>query len=46
MIWASAGLATALYALLFCWYLLRRRRRVCELPEGACMLPPRFSSYF
>lgn len=39
MIWASAGLATALYALLFCWYLLRRRRRVCELPEGACTLP-------
>ncbi|ELK37369.1 Protein O-mannosyl-transferase 1 [Myotis davidii] len=35
VIWASAGLATALYALLFCWYLLRRRRRVCELPEDS-----------
>ncbi|XP_059514346.1 protein O-mannosyl-transferase 1 isoform X1 [Myotis daubentonii] len=35
VIWASAGLATALYVLLFCWYLLRRRRRVCELPEDS-----------
>ncbi|XP_066222955.1 protein O-mannosyl-transferase 1 isoform X2 [Saccopteryx leptura] len=33
VIWASAGLATALYALLFCWYLLRRRRNICDLPE-------------
>lgn len=35
VIWASAGLATALYGLLLCWYLLRRRRRVCALPEDA-----------
>ncbi|XP_066111992.1 protein O-mannosyl-transferase 1 isoform X2 [Saccopteryx bilineata] len=33
VIWASAGLATALYALLFCWYLLRRQRNICDLPE-------------
>ncbi|XP_057404074.1 protein O-mannosyl-transferase 1 isoform X2 [Balaenoptera acutorostrata] len=34
VIWASASLATLVYALLFVWYLLRRRRRVCDLPEG------------
>lgn len=34
MIWASAGLATVLYALLFFWYLLRRRRKLQDLPEG------------
>nr|KAF6486614.1 protein O-mannosyltransferase 1 [Rousettus aegyptiacus] len=33
VIWASAGLATVLYALLFFWYLLRRRRNICDLPE-------------
>uniref|UniRef100_A0AC11ED22 Protein O-mannosyltransferase 1 n=1 Tax=Ovis aries TaxID=9940 RepID=A0AC11ED22_SHEEP len=33
VIWASASLATLAYALLFVWYLLRRRRRVCDLPE-------------
>ncbi|KAF6126512.1 protein O-mannosyltransferase 1 [Phyllostomus discolor] len=33
VIWASAGLATALYALLTCWYLLRRRRNIRDLPE-------------
>ncbi|KAM9083561.1 protein O-mannosyl-transferase 1 isoform 2-T6 [Megaptera novaeangliae] len=33
VIWASASLATLVYALLFVWYLLRRRRRVCDLPE-------------
>ncbi|KAM7092571.1 protein O-mannosyl-transferase 1 isoform 1-T3 [Molossus nigricans] len=35
VIWASAGLATALYALLFCWHLLRRQRRLCDLPEDS-----------
>ncbi|XP_058158146.1 protein O-mannosyl-transferase 1 isoform X3 [Dasypus novemcinctus] len=33
VIWASASLATLVYVLLFCWYLLRRRRNVCDLPE-------------
>lgn len=33
VIWASAGLATAVYALLFFWYLLRRRRCIRDLPE-------------
>lgn len=36
VIWVSAGLATALYALLSCWYLLRRRRHIRDLPEGEC----------
>ncbi|XP_037014427.2 protein O-mannosyl-transferase 1 isoform X2 [Artibeus jamaicensis] len=35
VIWASAGLATALYALLSCWYLLRRRRNIHDLPEDS-----------
>uniref|UniRef100_A0A8C9DPP1 Dolichyl-phosphate-mannose--protein mannosyltransferase n=1 Tax=Prolemur simus TaxID=1328070 RepID=A0A8C9DPP1_PROSS len=35
VIWASGSLATAAYALLFLWYLLRRRRHVCDLPEDA-----------
>ncbi|XP_016052088.1 PREDICTED: protein O-mannosyl-transferase 1 isoform X2 [Miniopterus natalensis] len=35
VIWASAGLATVLYTLLFCWYLLRRRRNICDLPEDS-----------
>ncbi|XP_046307603.1 protein O-mannosyl-transferase 1 isoform X3 [Marmota monax] len=35
VIWASANLATAAYTLLFFWYLLRRRRSVCDLPEDA-----------
>ncbi|KAG8509482.1 Protein O-mannosyl-transferase 1 [Galemys pyrenaicus] len=35
VVWASAGLATLAYALLFLWYLLRRRRGVHDLPEGA-----------
>lgn len=39
VIWASAGLATVLYALLFFWYLLRRRRNICDLPEGQCRSP-------
>lgn len=39
VIWASASLATLVYALLFIWYLLRRRRRVCDLPEGLCRGP-------
>lgn len=39
VIWASASLATLVYALLFVWYLLRRRRRVCDLPEGLCRGP-------
>ena len=34
VIWASASLATVVYALLFFWYLLRRRRKICDLPEG------------
>ncbi|XP_022356224.1 protein O-mannosyl-transferase 1 isoform X3 [Enhydra lutris kenyoni] len=33
VIWASAGLATAVYALLFFWYLLRRRRCIWDLSE-------------
>lgn len=33
VIWASAGLATVAYLLLFSWYLLRRRRSACSLPE-------------
>ncbi|KAM9641574.1 protein O-mannosyl-transferase 1 isoform 2-T2 [Trichechus inunguis] len=33
MIWASASLAMVAYALLFFWYLLRRRRSICDLPE-------------
>lgn len=39
VIWASASLATLVYALLFIWYLFRRRRRVCDLPEGPCSCP-------
>ncbi|XP_012576779.1 PREDICTED: protein O-mannosyl-transferase 1 isoform X2 [Condylura cristata] len=35
VIWASAGLATLAYLLLFLWYLLRRRRGIHDLPEGA-----------
>lgn len=35
VIWASASLATALYALLSCWYLLRRRRNIRDLPEDS-----------
>ncbi|XP_013842435.1 protein O-mannosyl-transferase 1 isoform X4 [Sus scrofa] len=34
VIWASASLATLAYVLLFLWYLLRRRRHICDLPEG------------
>lgn len=34
VIWASASLATVVYALLFFWYLLRRRRGLRDLPEG------------
>ncbi|XP_023400585.1 protein O-mannosyl-transferase 1 isoform X2 [Loxodonta africana] len=32
-IWASASLAMVTYALLFFWYLLRRRRSIRDLPE-------------
>uniref|UniRef100_A0ABI8AQV3 Dolichyl-phosphate-mannose--protein mannosyltransferase n=1 Tax=Felis catus TaxID=9685 RepID=A0ABI8AQV3_FELCA len=35
VIWASASLATAVYTLLFFWYLLRRRRKICDLPEDS-----------
>ncbi|XP_059116028.1 protein O-mannosyl-transferase 1 isoform X1 [Peromyscus eremicus] len=35
VIWASASLATVAYTLLFFWYLLRRRRSICDLPEDA-----------
>ncbi|XP_077003383.1 protein O-mannosyl-transferase 1 isoform X2 [Tamandua tetradactyla] len=35
VVWASASLATVVYALLSCWYLCRRRRRVCDLPEDS-----------
>ncbi|XP_029392297.1 protein O-mannosyl-transferase 1 isoform X2 [Mus pahari] len=34
VIWTSASLATVVYTLLFLWYLLRRRRSICDLPEG------------
>ncbi|XP_062938013.1 protein O-mannosyl-transferase 1 isoform X3 [Cynocephalus volans] len=33
VIWASGSLAIAAYTLLFFWYLFRRRRHVCDLPE-------------
>uniref|UniRef100_A0A8C4LMP6 Dolichyl-phosphate-mannose--protein mannosyltransferase n=1 Tax=Equus asinus TaxID=9793 RepID=A0A8C4LMP6_EQUAS len=35
VIWVSASLATVVYALLLCWYLLRRRRSICDLPEDS-----------
>nr|XP_042130845.1 protein O-mannosyl-transferase 1 isoform X3 [Peromyscus maniculatus bairdii] len=35
VIWTSASLATVAYTLLFFWYLLRRRRSICDLPEDA-----------
>uniref|UniRef100_A0A8W4F9B7 Dolichyl-phosphate-mannose--protein mannosyltransferase n=1 Tax=Sus scrofa TaxID=9823 RepID=A0A8W4F9B7_PIG len=35
VIWASASLATLAYVLLFLWYLLRRRRHICDLPEDS-----------
>ncbi|XP_064435096.1 protein O-mannosyl-transferase 1 isoform X3 [Mirounga angustirostris] len=35
VIWASASLATLVYALLFLWYLLRRRRSIRDLPEDS-----------
>lgn len=35
VIWTSASLATVVYTLLFFWYLLRRRRSICDLPEDA-----------
>ncbi|XP_040819688.1 protein O-mannosyl-transferase 1 [Ochotona curzoniae] len=35
VIWASASFATAVYTLLFFWYLLRRRRGVHDLTEDA-----------
>lgn len=35
VIWTSASLATVAYTLLFFWYLLRRRRNICDLPEDA-----------
>ncbi|XP_040488030.1 protein O-mannosyl-transferase 1 isoform X4 [Ursus maritimus] len=35
VIWASASLATVVYALLFLWYLLRRRRSIRDLPEDS-----------
>lgn len=35
VIWASASLATVVYVLLLCWYLLRRRRSICDLPEDS-----------
>ncbi|XP_077918043.1 protein O-mannosyl-transferase 1 isoform X2 [Halichoerus grypus] len=42
VIWASASLATLVYALLFLWYLLRRRRSIRDLPEALAQggLPP------
>ncbi|KAM6170675.1 protein O-mannosyl-transferase 1 isoform 5-T5 [Rhynchocyon petersi] len=33
VIWASASLAMVTYTLLSFWYLLRRRRNICDLPE-------------
>ncbi|XP_058380317.1 protein O-mannosyl-transferase 1 isoform X5 [Diceros bicornis minor] len=35
VIWASASLATVVYTLLLFWYLLRRRRNICDLPEDS-----------
>uniref|UniRef100_A0A667I502 Dolichyl-phosphate-mannose--protein mannosyltransferase n=1 Tax=Lynx canadensis TaxID=61383 RepID=A0A667I502_LYNCA len=37
VIWASASLATVAYTLLLFWYLLRRRRKICDLPEETKM---------
>ncbi|XP_006892500.1 PREDICTED: protein O-mannosyl-transferase 1 isoform X2 [Elephantulus edwardii] len=34
LIWTSASLAMVTYVLLFFWYLLRRQRNICDLPEG------------
>ncbi|KAM7144291.1 protein O-mannosyl-transferase 1 isoform 3-T3 [Macrochelys suwanniensis] len=31
--WASANVATLVYVCLFVWYLLRRRRKICDIPE-------------
>uniref|UniRef100_A0A670KE71 Protein O-mannosyl-transferase 1 n=1 Tax=Podarcis muralis TaxID=64176 RepID=A0A670KE71_PODMU len=33
--WMSANAATAAYVALFLWYLLRRRRNICDIPEEA-----------
>ncbi|XP_032993468.1 protein O-mannosyl-transferase 1 [Lacerta agilis] len=33
--WMSANAATAAYTALFLWYLLRRRRNICDIPEEA-----------
>ncbi|KYO23319.1 protein O-mannosyl-transferase 1 [Alligator mississippiensis] len=33
LIWTSANAATLAYLCLFLWYLLRRRRRICDVPE-------------
>ncbi|XP_042334681.1 protein O-mannosyl-transferase 1 [Sceloporus undulatus] len=31
--WTSASVATVVYLALFLWYLLRRRRNICDIPE-------------
>ncbi|XP_074066989.1 protein O-mannosyl-transferase 1 isoform X4 [Macrotis lagotis] len=36
--WSSANIATLAYVLLFFWYLLRRRRNVCDIPEDSWSL--------
>uniref|UniRef100_A0A452HNH6 Protein O-mannosyl-transferase 1 n=1 Tax=Gopherus agassizii TaxID=38772 RepID=A0A452HNH6_9SAUR len=36
--WASANVATLVYVCLFLWYLLRRRRKICDIPEDAWRL--------
>ncbi|XP_074150031.1 protein O-mannosyl-transferase 1 isoform X2 [Sminthopsis crassicaudata] len=33
--WSSANIATLAYMLLFLWYLLRRKRNVCDIPEDS-----------
>ncbi|XP_038600479.1 protein O-mannosyl-transferase 1 [Tachyglossus aculeatus] len=36
--WASANVATLTYMLLFLWYLVRRRRNICDIPEDSWRL--------
>ncbi|XP_028918289.1 protein O-mannosyl-transferase 1 isoform X2 [Ornithorhynchus anatinus] len=36
--WSSANVATLTYMLLFLWYLVRRRRNICDIPEDSWKL--------
>ncbi|XP_067398021.1 protein O-mannosyl-transferase 1 isoform X2 [Emydura macquarii macquarii] len=36
--WASANVATLVYVCLFLWYLLRRRRKICDISEDGWWL--------